>query len=94
MLVGRQDTIPGLLTLGNPRAHISVRVGQSALESKYNRKQAADHNKILAASKADLTDSDRYVSPRITQNKKARNGVLSAHKHQGNKTPKNKGYQN
>ena len=61
------------------------------MEGKDNIKRAAYQIKIFAASKAAPENYDSDTSAKVPCNKKARTSVLPECKHQGKKTPNNKG---
>ena len=65
----------------------------STMEAKDNKNRSAEKIKRLAASKADMSDYDRYESAKVPSKKKERTGVLPVRKKQVNKTPNNKGSQ-
>ena len=58
----------------------------STMDKKYNRKQAADQVKILAAYKEALANYDSDTSENMPLKKKARNGVLPYRKKHFKKT--------
>ena len=64
----------------------------STMEGKYNRKWDVAQIKILAASKLAPENYDSDTSTQVPRKKKARTGVLPAHKYKGNKNPKYKFY--
>ena len=63
------------------------------MDDKDNRKRVAGYIKILAASKAVLTNYNSNISAYVTCKKTARIGVLPEHKKQGKKPPKYRGSQ-
>ena len=65
----------------------------STMEEKYNINRAAAEIKRLAASKSAPANYDIDTYTNIPYKKKVINGILPAHKQQGNKNPNHKGSQ-